>query len=778
MITEKRKVIDKSIIQNLVTKTNLSEIVVELLCMRGFDTEDKISSFFLSNKDNLLSPYAIKDMQQAVDFINNAVDNKKRILIYGDYDCDGITSIATLKKYFDYIGYDVDYYLPDRELEGYGLSEVCINNFMSMYKPEVVITVDCGVSNRSEIELLKKIYNVEVLVTDHHEIGDDLPDCIVINPKTSDNKLVNLAGVGVVFKLVEALAGRTFAMNLLDIVSIGTIADLVELTGENRIIVKLGLELLNENHIKGIQVLKNQIKKYGNLTEGDIGFSIAPMINSIGRMANANNVVDIFLTEDNFYLQSMAIKLEKLNNERKFLCDVIFDDAIKMLKNYDFETNKVIALYSEHWKPGILGIVASRIAEEYNLPTILFGNGNDCIKGSARSAGGVDLYKMLSSAKEYFISFGGHSGAAGLSIHKANLSKILEVLNQYIVDNNLIKNLYPKIIYDIEIDSITKELYKDIATLQPFGMGNPTPKFLIKNNGGFTCFAKKHIKAERNGYELVAFNELDNLANFNNSSNMLVKLGENTFNGVTKYQGIVEKNCLVGKAYENEDYILDYYKNLLYKSKDLSVKYISDYSEFLNNCDDIFGTLFVTFSPKTYNTLINVILKLPKYKNKFFMYDIKNRSTLPPYNRVVLSPNRNFDFTGYKNIVFVETPINLVYHNNINNVFIIDNNIPFRDEIKGCRLTREFLGEIYQTLRLAVNKKEVATSVEEWYFLLTNSYGLECSLLEFSLAFYIFYELGFFLIAPNFKLCLTTVKKPLDMSKIFNEIMRVKDVWG
>ena len=775
MITEKRKNIDKSIIQKLVKKTNLSEIVVELLCMRGFDTEDKILSFFQSDINDLISPFVIKDIDKAVKFINNAVDNKKRILIYGDYDCDGITSIATLKKYFDYIGYDVDYYLPDRELEGYGLSEVCINNFMSIFKPEVVITVDCGVSNRNEIELLKNIYNVDVLVTDHHEIGDVLPDCIVINPKTSDNKLVNLAGVGVVFKLVEALAGRKFAANLLDIVSIGTIADLVELTGENRIIVKLGLELLNENKIKGITVLKNQIKKYGNLTEGDIGFCIAPMINSIGRMANANRVVDIFLTEDYFYLSSMAIKLEKLNNERKFLCDVIFDDAIKMLKSYDFIKNKIIALYSEHWKPGILGIVASRIADEYNLPTILFGNGNGCIKGSARSAGGVDLYKMLSSAKEYFISFGGHSGAAGLSIQKSNLPKILEILNKYILDNNLICKLYPKIIYDVEINGVSKELYQDILKLQPFGMGNPTPKFLVKNSGGFVCFAKKHIKAERKGYELIAFNELDNLNNFNNSSNMLVKLGENTFNGITKYQGIVEKNCLIGNAKDSDEYILDYYKNMLYTSKDISVKYVTDYSEYLNNCDDIFGTVFITYSAKTYNTLINVVLKLPKYKNKFFVYDIKNRSSLPPYNRVILSPNRNFDFTGYKNVVFVETPINLVYHN-INNAVVVDNNIPFKNEIKNCRLTREFLGEIYQTLRLAVNKKEVATSVEEWYFLLNNSYGLDCTYLEFSLAFYIFYELGFFLIAPNFKLCLTTVKKPLDISKIFNEIMRIKNV--
>ena len=776
MKTEKRKKIDKSIIQNLANKTSLSEIIVELLCIRGIDTEEKIVKFLDFSSDNFTSPYVIKDMDKAVEFINNAVHSNKRILIYGDYDCDGITSIATLKKYFNYIGYDVAYYLPDRELEGYGLSETCIKNFMNIFKPEVVITVDCGISNKAEIDLLKDIYNVDVLVTDHHEIGDDLPNCTVINPKTSDNNLKNLAGVGVVFKLVEALAGRDFANNLLDIVCIGTIADLVELTGENRIIVKLGLDLLNQNKIKGITAIKNQIKKYGDLTEGDIGFSIAPMINSIGRMANANNVVDMFLSDDNYYLSSMAVKLEKLNNERKFLCDVIFDDATKMLKNYDFTKNKVIALYSKHWKTGILGIVASRIAEEYNLPTMLFGNGNDCIKGSCRSAGGIDLYQMLSTAKQYFISFGGHSGAAGLSIQKENLPLIMDVLNEYITTNNLLNNLHPKIIYDTEINSISKQLYEDILKLQPFGMGNPTPKFLMKNTGEFKVFAKKHLKMEKDGYELIAFNEIDNLKNYNNVSNMLVKVGENTFNGVTKYQGIIEKNTLIGKAADSEEYILDYYKSLLYKSREINIDYIQDYADILNSADDIFGTVFITFSPKTYNTFINVVLKLPKYKSKFFVYDIKNRSSLPPYNRVVLSPNKNFDFTGYKNVIFIETPINMVYHNNIDKCYIVDNNIPFNLEIKDCRLSREFLGEIYQVLKLAIKHNEYASSVEEWYFLLNKAYGLECSLLEFSLAFYIFYELGLFLIAPNFKLCLTTVKKPLEMSKIFNEIMRIKNV--
>ncbi|MDD7457076.1 MAG: DHH family phosphoesterase, partial [Clostridia bacterium] len=328
--TKKRKVISENLINSLVRETSIDKRLVELLCMRDIDTKEKIDEFFNADKKESISPFVIKDMDKAVEIVKNAVSKNKRILIYGDYDCDGITAIATLKKYFDSINYEVNYYLPDRDLEGYGLSETSINNFMDLYNPELVITVDCGVSNYNEVKLLKKM-GVEVLVTDHHEPPEILPETTVINPKLSDNPLKNLAGVGVSYKLVEGLTNASIAENYLDVVAIGTIADLVPLTGENRRIVKKGLSLINQNRIKGLELLNRKTKKINHVKEGDIAFTIAPMINSMGRMANANKVVELFTSTDTFFLNNLITKLEKLNAERKFACEEIFNEALKML---------------------------------------------------------------------------------------------------------------------------------------------------------------------------------------------------------------------------------------------------------------------------------------------------------------------------------------------------------------------------------------------------------------------------------------------------------------
>lgn len=765
-----RKSIDKNIIQALKKSTGYSQNILEILYLRGIDTIDQIEEFFSDDITKLTSPFVIKDMDRAVDFVKNAVINNKKILIYGDYDCDGITGIAVMKKYFDSIGYDVDCYLPDRELEGYGLSEVCINNFMDMYKPNVVITVDCGVSNHTEIEMLKQ-KNVEVLVTDHHELPEILPDCIVINPKTSDNKLRNLAGVGVASKLVEALTDRDFVTSLYDIVAIGTIADLVDLLGENRLIVKHGLKLINQHRNLGLTMLLRNSKKM-NVTEQDIAFSIAPQINSIGRMANANQVVKLFSSTDTFFLNTLIAKLEQLNNERKFLCDEIYNQAIKMLQNYDFIHNKVIVLQNNSWKSGILGIVASRLVEEYNLPTILFGNGTDEIKGSARSVSGINLYKMLSEYKDNFISFGGHASAAGLKIKSNYLPVLIKDLSKYIIDNNLDKYLAKTIVYDIEIDKITGDLVKEIDCLAPFGMANPMPKFLYKNDLIFTPFSQKHLKSEGAGSEILAFNQSENIQNYNNRSLMLLKLGKNTFNGITKYQGIVQENYLLNVK-PNEGFILDYYKNLLYKSVDNKVNYIDNYSEILDKTDNIFGTAFVMYSEKTFNSFCNVVLNLPKYKNKFFVADIKNRSSIPPFNRVVLAPNKNYDFSGYKTIVFVETPLNMVYHID-SDIKVIADNFAYKEEIGNLNIDRDRLLDIYINLKNAVQNKERGACIDDWYNVVKNTYGVDCSGLEFSLAFYIFYELGFIDIKQNFNLVINKGKQALENSKIFSAIMAVK----
>lgn len=775
--TKKRKVISENLINSLVGETSIDKRLVELLCMRDIDTKDKIYEFFNADNKESVSPFVIKDMDKAVEIVKNAVSKNKRILIYGDYDCDGITAIATLKKYFDSINYEVNYYLPDRDLEGYGLSETSINNFIDLFNPELVITVDCGVSNYNEVKLLNKM-GVEVLVTDHHEPPEILPETTVINPKLTDNPLKNLAGVGVSYKLVEGLSNASIAENYLDVVAIGTIADLVPLTGENRRIVKKGLSLINQNRIKGLELLNRKTKKINHVKEGDIAFTIAPMINSMGRMANANKVVELFTSTDTFFLNNLITKLEKLNAERKFACEEIFNEALKMLSTYDFAKHKVIVLANKRWKAGVLGIVASKIVEQYNLPTILFGDAGDKLKGSARSVAGLDLYKMLSEFSANYLSFGGHSSAAGLSIRYDYLDGLREDLSGYIIKNNLVSVVMPTLTYDLEIDGVSKELYNLTETLSPFGMGNPTPKYLVKNNEKFDVFAVKHIKSATNNNEIIAFNKVNDIQNYNNPSIMTVKIGENTFNGVTRYQGIVEENYLLGKVNNDIEYLLDYFKNLLYKEKPLKIQQVEDYAKILDEVDDIFSTLIVTYSPKTFNMLCGVVLNLPKYSKKFFASDVKNRSNIAPFNSVVLSPSRNYDFSGYKNIIFVDTPINMVYYNNIDinsNIYVVKDNVPFKEETNKVRLSKDLLDELFETFKEAKKDKLIGSDIPSWYRIIENAYQLGLTEIEFSLAFYIYYELGKINIGDKFALTLSGEHKDYGKSKIYNEILKMKE---
>ena len=771
---QKRKQIDNILLEKLQKETNLSREILEILIERDIDNAADIEAFFDTDLNRLTSPYAIDGMSKAVEFVNNAVRDKKKILIYGDYDCDGITSIALLKKYFDSVDYPVSYYLPDRELEGYGLSEACIGNFINLYSPEVVITVDCGVGNSYEIELLKK-QGVEVLVTDHHEIPEKLPDCVVINPKIGENNLHNLAGVGVVCKLVEALSDRDFVKNFYDIAAIGTIADLASLKGDNRIIVKYGLQLINRNKILGLTMLCRSCKKINGITEGDIAFTIAPLLNSLGRMENANKAVELFFSTDTFFLNTLIAKLEKLNTERKFLCDDIYNQAIKELKSYDLVNYKVIVLYNNSWKNGVLGIVASRLVEQFNLPVILFGNGGDEIRGSARSVKGINMYDMLNDCRDLLLTFGGHENAAGLKINKNDIDRLRRSLSSYIVDNDLEKCLTPRLIYDLAIDDINGRLFNETEKLSPFGIGNPTPIFLMSKQNRFSVFASKHLKHEEENSEILAFNQCENINNFNNPNFLTVKLSKNTFNGYTKYQGIVQQCYSAGKA-ENSNMISDYIKSLLYPAQNTEIEYIDDYSDVLDKADNLFGTMLVAFSEKCFNNLCKIVLGLPKYKDKFFIADVKGRSGVTPYNRVVLSPQKNYDFSGYNNIVFVETPLNMVYHNNISNAKIVEDNTAFKQEIKELNIDRALFANTFTILKSALVKNIRPKNVDELYGILKYEYGLECNFIEFTVAFYVFYELEFISVSGSFGVAINkNIKKPLEQSRIYAEILKIKN---
>lgn len=390
----------------MARKLGLSDDFMRILAMRGLDTEDEILSFLRPSLDKMSSPFDIDGMREGADRIKRAILNKEKVLIFGDYDCDGIGAISILMLYLrDKL--DVKYFIPNRVTDGYGMNVDTLKSLISRRRPDLVITVDCGITASEEVEYLKG-EGIDVVVTDHHEPQDVLPDCIVIDPKVKREGFYDFCGAGVALKLVEAMAGREEIKKYLDIAAISTIADVVPLKDDNRIIAYYGLKQIATSPRKGIKLLLGTER----LTSHDVMFKLAPRINAAGRLGSAMKTVDLFLEDDIFLLRNLCDDLESDNQKRQNICETVVNEAKSMLSNTDFNKIGAIVLAGENWEAGVLGIAAARLVEEFKFPAILFTRSGDQYKGSARSIKEVNLFEELSKFSHLFTTFGGHSQAA------------------------------------------------------------------------------------------------------------------------------------------------------------------------------------------------------------------------------------------------------------------------------------------------------------------------------------------------------------------------------
>ncbi len=498
----------------------LTEPMSKLLFCRGQKTVKDACAFLRMEQTMFHDPFLMKDMDKAVSIISEALESKKRICIYGDYDVDGVTSVSMLYLYLKSKGGDICYYIPDRIGEGYGMSSSAIEK-MSRDKVGLIITVDTGITANDEIKLAQS-HGIDVIVTDHHECHGTLPQALaVVNPKRGDDEypFKNLAGVGVVFKLLCAyefvnsntcdrlLAVKKICAEYADLVALGTIADVMPVLDENRLIVSYGLKLIESNTRLGLASLidastqkpeaigmAKRSPRRPRITSGFIGYTIAPRINAAGRIANASVAVELFLTEDPQKADELSAKLCEINRFRQSEENKIAEQAYKKIEQeHDFETNPVIVLEDNTWHHGVIGIVASRITEKYGLSSILIsfdgqttgeGAPTDIGKGSGRSIKGLNLVDALVHSKDLLIKFGGHELAAGLSIHRANIDEFRSKINQYARD--VIKDdisTFSAVEYDFEIDSddITMQFAEEIRYLEPYGISNPIPAFLIRD---------------------------------------------------------------------------------------------------------------------------------------------------------------------------------------------------------------------------------------------------------------------------------------------------------
>lgn len=480
---------DKNRVVEMSKEFHISPLTAIILYNRGIHDDDAIRRFLSKDIDVMHDPYLLKDMEKAAERIRKAHDNKEKVTIYGDYDVDGITSIAILYKYLTEMGIDTDYYVPDRMQEGYGVNKDALDKIHSNGS-SLVITVDTGITAVEESEYAKEI-GIDVIVTDHHECKERIPDVYAaIDPKRKDcpYPFKSLAGVGVVFKLIQALDENKSLSDLMDkyadLMCLGTVADISPLIDENRVIVTEGLKRFKTTSNVGLKALIDVSTNGKAITTSTIGYTIAPRINASGRLGCASRSVELFLTDDAEKAKKLAESLCEENTLRQQTEQKMFKEAMEYLDaNPEVKEDNVIVIPHTDWHHGIVGIVSSKITEKFYKPSILFAIDGDEAKGSGRSVNGFNLFGALENCSDLLEKFGGHELAAGLTIKAENIEKFRQKINSCSQKQINEAMLTPTIQLDaaIKVPYITLETVNDINKLQPFGVDNPTPSFAVRN---------------------------------------------------------------------------------------------------------------------------------------------------------------------------------------------------------------------------------------------------------------------------------------------------------
>lgn len=546
--------VDENKVNELVEKFGISGILARILVNKNITQKDEIDLFMNPTRKDFHDPFLMPDMEIIVDRVLQAIEQKEKIMIYGDYDADGITSITVLKSFLEERGLEVASYIPNRLDEGYGLNKTALKKiYDDGYR--LIITVDCGISGIDEVDYANSL-GMEVLITDHHEPAETLPKAVaVVDAKRKDNKYPfnQLAGVGVVFKLIQAISIKLDLeekeyLKYLDIVCIGTISDIVPLIDENRVIAKLGLKLIAQTKNIGLKALLEVIG-FKNIDSTTISFGVAPRINACGRMGDEQVALDLFLEKDYDKAKELAIKLNEYNIERQTIEKSIFDEATEKIEKNE-KDKACIIVGSEGWHHGIIGIVASKVTEMYFKPSILICfEGNDG-KGSGRSIPGFDLHDALTECSDYLEKFGGHSMAVGVTVSRDKFELFKNKFEEYAKSHDVDK-IIPVINIDSELSlkNIDIDSVKSLQKLEPYGEANKMPVFMIRNlkiNSIRALSEGKHLKLtlKDDGYMInaIGFN-MGNLSNeylIDDKVDVIGNLDINSFNGNDSIQLILK----------------------------------------------------------------------------------------------------------------------------------------------------------------------------------------------------------------------------------------------
>lgn len=784
---------DDAIISHYSEQFKIHKKVMEIIYSKGYKTQEAISSFLTPTKLPFVDPYKLFGMQQCVDKIKSAVENNKDILIFGDYDVDGISATAIMLQTLKLMGNNARYYLPNRFIDGYGLTKEVIDKICNNKKPDLIITVDCGITCFNEVEYCKQI-GIDIIVTDHHEIPDILPDCITVNPKLPNQnyKFNGLCGTGVAFKISQALLSEQESEMFLPIAAIATISDIVPLIDENRIIVAKGLEVFNKYLPYGLKVMFKQNKlNLDKIDASDIAFKIAPKLNASGRMGDASDSLELILQTNPTKVRELLEKINNHNTKRQELCNEIFDDCMQMLKSTNMSKIPAIILKSKEWDSGILGIVCSRLVEKFNRPVILLSEKNEELKGSARSIEDVNIHQILSSVKDILEVFGGHKVAAGLTLKLENFEEFRNRVCSFMIQNINSKAFMPVDYYDTEItiDELNEKLFNDLKLIEPCGCDNQKPRFLIKTSQiKITPLKPNSLHSAINinkKLNLIFFNYLKNYPrlNFGKEYDFVFEL-QSFSKGV--FKGIIKTFTTSDSIKDSAEKYFNAFKFNQFLYQDCKEKCnVLNYTEsnlidFVVDCSSsVFGTCFVCFNTEKYKKFISSY----SLENIFEINFLESSTT--GFNAINLCPI-NLDWAkSYKRIIFLDTVLDLSYISAIKKISSADIFIPEigaedKNLFNLLNLERREISKFY--INLTKIENNLFTNILAVYTKLIKELKYKINFNNFLFYYYILIELK--IVIPEEKEGLYSfkinkkIKTELNKSKIYNSINLIRKIYG
>ncbi len=501
---------DSSVVKHLAAELGVSDSLANLMVQRNITTGEEAQAFFNPSLDYLHDPFLMKDMNIAVDRLSTAIKRNEKILVYGDYDVDGTTAVALVYSFLKEQYSNVEYYIPDRYKEGYGVSFEGLD-FAYSNNCKLVITLDCGIKATEKIQYART-KGLDVIICDHHYPGEDIPKALaVLDPKQPgcSYPYKELSGCGVGFKLVHAYSkihGIAFSsiLNYLDLVAVSIASDIVPITGENSVLAYYGLKQLNDSPRTGLREIIREAEITRALTVEDVVFKIGPRINAAGRMETGSKAVELLISNDTKLAAGISKEINNFNIERRTVDRVITNEAMRMISEDQRTSNsKTTVLFNPLWKKGVIGIVASRLIETYYRPTVILTESNGFATGSARSVQGYDLYQAIEACSDLLESFGGHMFAAGLTLKKENIKPFIERFEQYVNSTITEDQMQPRIFIDTELSfsEINEEFFRIMNQFQPFGPENMSPVFMSRNvydtgNGRMVGSNGEHLKLE------------------------------------------------------------------------------------------------------------------------------------------------------------------------------------------------------------------------------------------------------------------------------------------